>query len=102
VIFFSAEVKLVYLSQEQQFLEEICQQRSLKFTFIKSRKSGDIYSIETIKSFGLTETEIVSDLHTGIKEILDLENRFKPAEPEEKPDQMKTALLKDILKAQAK
>jgi hypothetical protein len=34
------------------------------------------------------ESEIVFDLHSGIKELLDIENRFKPEEKLENPEKV--------------
>ena len=44
----------------------------------KTAKTENRFLIQNIRTFGLTESEIVMDLHNGVKEIVDIEKRFNP------------------------
>ena len=85
---------MLMLSKERQFLEDICAQRNLKFEAVyntgpgKTSKSDESFLVQNIRTFGLAESEIVFDLHSGIKELLDIENRFKPDEKPENPEKV--------------
>jgi hypothetical protein len=53
-----------------------------------SKVEEEIFLVENDRTFGLSEAEIVLDLQSGVRELLDIENRLKSDEvpvPEEKP-----------------
>ena len=95
-----ALVRLPYLSKELQFLGDICSQRYLSFEAVYGttpsgkpvKKPDEKFLVQNIRTFRLTELDIVMDLHNGVKEIVDIENRFKPVEiVVEKPE--KSAII---------
>jgi protein-arginine kinase len=100
-----ALVRLPYLSKEPQFLGDICSQRYLSFEPVyattpsgKAIKSEAKFLVQNIRTFGLTELDIVMDLYSGVKEIVDIENRFKPVEPVAEKPQNATKTLTAVPK----
>ena len=80
-----ALVRLPYISKEAQLLGDICSQRHLAFESVyattpsgKPLRTEDKFLVQNIRTFGVTELDIVMDLYSGVKEIVDLENRLKP------------------------
>ena len=72
-------MKLPYLGFEETFRQEILDQYGLEcvnskqpFTLSKSK----IFVLANKRTFGLTESEILSNMNRGLREMIAIENKF--------------------------
>ena len=73
-------MKLPYLGLEDTFRQEILDQHGLEcvnskqqFTLSKSK----IFVLANKRTFGLTESEILSNMNRGLREMIAIENKFE-------------------------
>ena len=73
-------MKLPYLGLEESFRQEILDQHGLEcvnskqlFTLSKSK----IFVLANKRTFGLTESEILSNMNRGLREMITIENKYQ-------------------------
>ena len=69
-------MKLPYLGLEDTFRQEILDQHGLECVNSKQPKSK-IFVLANKRTFGLTESEILSNMNKGLREMITIENKFK-------------------------
>ena len=71
-------VKLPYLGQEESFRQDILDQYGLDCVKAKHTLSDNrIFVLSNRRTFGLTESEILSSVHRCLKEMIAIEQKFK-------------------------
>ena len=76
----SFRMRLPFLGEENLFRDEIFHQHNLAFEDAITNKNDNIehfYEISNKRTFGLTETEILQDVYRGVREIINIETRYK-------------------------
>ena len=71
-------VKLPYLGQEESFRQDLLDQYGLECVKAKHTLSDNrIFVLSNRRTFGLTESEILSSVHRCLKEMIAIEQKFK-------------------------
>ena len=72
-------VKLPYLAHEDIFRQELLDQHGLECVKAKHFTLSDtkIFVLSNKRTFGLTECEILSNVYLGLREMINIEKKFK-------------------------
>ena len=71
-------VKLPYLGQEESFRQDLLDQYGLECVKAKHTLSDNrVFVLSNRRTFGLTESEILSCVYRGLKEMIAIEHKFK-------------------------
>ena len=73
-----AHIRLPYLGLEENFRNELIDQHGLDC--VKSKQftlSDNLFVLTNKRTYGLTESEILSSVYLGVREIITIENKFK-------------------------
>ena len=78
-------VKLPYLGQEESFRQDLLDQYGLECVKAKHTLSDNrIFVLSNRRTFGLTESEILSSVHRCLKEMITIEQKFKDSAAKER------------------
>ena len=73
-------IKLPYLGLEEAFRQEILDQHGLECVSSKQQftlSNSKIFVLANKRTFGLTESEILSNINRGLREMIAIENKYK-------------------------
>ena len=82
-------IKLAYLGLEESFREELLNEYGLECIKARNTMSHQrLFVVSNKRTFGITESEILSSMYRGLKKMIDLENRFASMSYEEEEKEM--------------
>jgi len=73
----SARMQLPFLGSEPVFREEICSQHNLICERLPHPQINCFFEVSNKRKFGLTEVQILRELYRGLREIIDIESRYR-------------------------
>ena len=77
----SVRLSLPFLGEEEMFRNEMCLQHNLVCEDAITNNNQDqiesFFQLSNKRTFGLTETDILQEVYRGVREIINIEKRYK-------------------------